>query len=276
MEGHSPYRLLVLATLAWTLILSHDAVQARDFNEVDPDPPPVSSDGSQVTVELILRSPGGGLTPRVGGGPRSSDGEPVCVYRLVEIPTAAEAFAVLGEPPAPDAVPYWLMCGSARVQPMWITPGDIVDIDQVVRGEADRYVQTVLGPGLQLRTEPSTYAVTGIPARLWVDGWDGTPIAVPPINPFGDSIDITLRLASVTWDPGDGTTPLADDLELAHTYTHRSTSADAPDGAYQLQATITIEVSYRLNGGAENAVTPPLTTTATASLVVRQAQAVLG
>ena len=202
----------------------------------------------------------------------------------MEIPTAAEAFEALGEPPSPDAIPYWLMCGSALVRPLWVTPDMVVDVDDVVRGEAQRYVETVLGPGLAMGVAPADFAVTGVPASFWVDGWDGAPIAVPPINPFGDTIDITLTLESVTWDFGDGTPSTAADLGVAppatssvrHNFTDRSTSPTAPDAAYTASATVTVAVTYRLNGGPDTPVTPPLTTTVTTPVVVREAQVVLG
>jgi hypothetical protein len=113
-----------------------------------------------------------------------------------------------------------------------------------------------------------------------VSGWNGQAIAVPPINPFGDQLDITLTLANVTWDFGDSTAAAAGDLGTAtpssvrHTYTDRSTRTD-PNGAYTVVATVTIAVTYTINGGAPITVTPPLTTNVTAPIVVRELHAVL-
>ncbi|QGG93933.1 hypothetical protein [Actinomarinicola tropica] len=221
------------------------------------------------------------LAPRVGhrGG---SGNAPSCTYTLVEIPTAAEAYEILGEPPSVDAVPYWLMCGSAMIRPLWVTPDQVVDLDDVVRGEAQRYVETVLGPQLSIGVAPAEFAVTGVPASFWVDGWDGQRIAVPPISPFGETIEVFLDLETVTWDFGDGTTASGDlgaappaASTVRHNYTDRSTTPSDPDRGYATDATVTIAVAYRIDGGPEVAVNPPLTATTARPVVVRELQAVL-
>lgn len=277
-----PRRPRVVGALALVLaLLAHGGSTAEAY-EVADQPEPVTTDEYSVSVILVYRdgSTARPVTERSSGG----NGSPSCEYWLHEISTAAEAFEALGEPPEPGAVPYWLMCGSARIRPLWVTPDMVVDVDDVVRGEAQRYVETVLGPGLAMGVAPADFAVTGVPASFWVDGWDGAPIAVPPINPFGDTIDITLTLESVTWDFGDGTPSTAADLGVAppatssvrHNFSDRSTSPTAPDAAYTASATVIVAVTYRLNGGPDTPVTPPLTTTVTTPVIVREAQVVLG
>ena len=235
-------------------------------------------------VELVLRR-NGQLVPRVAGGSGTgTSGEsPPCTYRLVEIPYGTDAYYAIGAPPSTEAVPYWLYCGGAVVRAFWIDPSDIVDLADVARGEAQRYVETILAPSMSLGVSPPTFAVTGLPTWFWVDGWDGSDIAVPPINPFGETVEVFLRLESVTWDFGDGSPPAHADLGAAypeestvrHTYTHRSTSEATPDGSYPLSASVTIAVSYRLDGGPEQSVEPPLDTTVGGDVIVRQVQAVL-
>ncbi len=271
-------RIGAVAVILWVTCMSGSP--ARAFEDGRNDPAPVASDGVSVRVD-IRRVGGENLVAGVsveGGGGGGTD--PGCTFHVEEIATAAEALDILGPPPSPDAVPYRLFCGSAPWGGRWVVP-NIVDYDQIARTEAERYVRDILAPGLQLHHAPNTYAVTGAPSHHWVTGWDGAPIAVPPINPYGDQLDITLTLASVTWDHGDNTGTTTGDLgtpapsSVQHTYTHRSTTTD-PNGTYTVTATTTINIAYALNGGPPITVNPPLTTTLTAPIVVRELQAVLG
>ena len=244
------------------------------------NPAPVESDGRVVRVTLV-RSGG---APRVVGVEHDGGTSPAnrygCTYTAVEISTHV-ALEQIGLPPVPEAIPYRIYCGAAFVRDIWVAPADIVDYDQIARNEAERYVREILAPGLQLHHAPSTYAVTGAPSHHWITGWNGAPITIPPINPYGDQLDITLTLATVTWDHGDNTGPTPGDLgvpapsSVQHTYTHRSTTTD-PNGTYTVTAATTIAITYTLNGGPPTTVTPPLTTTLTAPIVVRELQAVLG
>ncbi|MBK5224796.1 MAG: hypothetical protein JJE52_18360 [Acidimicrobiia bacterium] len=201
----------------------------------------------------------------------------------MEIPEASFSLRDAGEPPSEAARPYWIYCGGAREGATWIDPEDVVDYDEIARTGAAEYVRDVLGPGLAISTNPASYGLVGMPTWNWVDGWDGQPIAVPTISAFGDSVDITLRFQQARWDFGDGTPTQSGDLgrvypvesTVQHNYTVRSTSRAEPDGTYTVAATATISATYRLNGGPEIAVDPPLTTTATAPVIIRQAQAVL-
>lgn len=271
------HRLIAIVVLGALAAVGAPSVGAL---ERDRDESPVQSDGDVVRVILVRT---GGDARVVGverSGGSSSDSTAPCTFHVAEIPEAAVALAAIGVPPTPDATPYWLYCGSALWGAFWVTPADIVDYDAVARAEAERYVQTILGPALEIEHAPAAYAVTGASSHHWVTGWDGQPIVVGPIAPYGEALTITLRLSTVTWEFGDGTSPRDGDLgspvpsTVQHTYTHRSTRDD-PDGSYPTTATITIDVSYTIDGGAPISVTPPLTTTPAAPVVVRELQAVL-
>ena len=277
MAGAIHRGALALVAAAVLLIATTGIAGAYGQSE---GPAPVTTDGTVVSVTLV-RTDG---TPRVvgtnGGGNGSNFNEALgCYYSVVQVRSEIATVERFGPPPTPDSVPYEIYCGGAFVRTIWITPADIVDYDDIARGEADRYLETVLGPGLDLHHAPNTYAVTGAPSHHWITGWNGAPIAVPPINPFGDQLDITLTLESITWDFGDGTANPGDlgtpaPSTVQHTYTHRSTETD-PNGTYDVAATVTIGVTYTINGGAPITVTPPLTTDLTAPVIVRELQAVL-
>jgi hypothetical protein len=263
------------------LVGSANTAYALDQDEQTP-PESVTSDGSAVTATLIRIGDDTRVAGVASGGSGSSNynEEFGCYYSAVRVSAEIASLAEFGPPPTEDAVPYRILCGGALYASIWITPADIVDYDDIARGEAERYVETVLGPGLELRHAPDAYAVTGAASHHWVTGWDGAAIAVPPINPFGDQLDITLTLESVSWNFGDGSPATPDDLgspapsSVQHVYTHRSTESD-PDGSYTVGATVTVGVTYTINGGPTITVTPPLSTELTAPVIVRELQAVL-
>ncbi|MFA5566566.1 MAG: hypothetical protein WC184_11130 [Acidimicrobiia bacterium] len=242
----------------------------------------VSSNGTTVRVEIILDS-NGVLRPVGTPGASSNPTYSECEFTLVEIPTWFEALDAIGEPTSPDAIPYWLLCGTATVDAFWVSPQDLVDYDSIAWAEADRYVREVLAPTLNIEVNPAGYSITGIPSWFWVDGWNGAPIFTSVSAPFGATVDVSLQLIDVEWDFGDGTTPWRGDLGLAypsespvqHNFERRSTSKESPDGTFEVSATVSIAPSYRLNGGGEIALSPNLTANVQVPLVVRQLQAVL-
>lgn len=242
----------------------------------------VISDGTVVRVELTVDS--NGIVRPVGTpGASSNPTYSECEFTLVEIPTWFEALDAIGEPTSPDAIPYWLLCGTATVDAFWVSPQDLVDYDSIAWAEADRYVREVLAPTLNIEVNPAGYSITGIPSWFWVDGWNGTPILTSVAAPFGASVDVSLQLIDVEWNFGDGSTSLRGDLGLAypsespvqHNFERRSTSKENPDGTFEVSATVSIAPSYRLNGGGEIALSPNLTANVQVPLVVRQLQAVL-
>jgi hypothetical protein len=51
-----------------------------------------------------------------------------------------------GPKPDPEARLALLLCDGAIVQPIWVAPNDVVDLDAAARDEAQRYIEDVLVP----------------------------------------------------------------------------------------------------------------------------------
>lgn len=269
-------RTSLLALIACTALVA-SPLAASAYDESDLDAPPVTSDGSKLTVTLVRA----GDTVAVAVHTDDAD-DPTsqldCTFRAVEIPTSAEALDELGPAPTDDSIPYRIFCGSALWAATWITPADIIDYDTIARTEADRYLHTVLAPRLSIHHTPTTYAVVGAPSHHWIHGWDGQPLTIGPLNPYGQPLTIVLTLRDVTWNFGDTTPTTTADLgtttPITHTYTTRSTTTD-PHGTYTTTATITIDATYTLDNTPPTTITPPLTTTPTTTVIARELQAVL-
>ncbi|HSL59337.1 MAG TPA: hypothetical protein VK866_15930 [Acidimicrobiales bacterium] len=238
------------------------------------------SDGAEITVSLG-RISGREVIADVrssGGGGGSSADPNACVYRVVPVPLGPDLPSLsLPPPPSDEALPYWLFCGDALVRGFWVLPGDIVDIDGIAASAAERHVETILAPGLGLDANPPGGALTGLATYLWVDGWDGAPIDVEPVEALGQRVDVRLWLERVDWDLGDGTALTADlgrawpdESTVAHTYLDR-----APGDATTVSARIVIGAEYRYGGGAPVPLAP-LTVDQSLELGLREIQAVIG
>lgn len=267
-------RAAAVATAAFALTLP----QSASAYEEGANPPPAVSDGSAITVTLV-RVGGTDIVTGISGGGGSGSSDPdACVPRLVPVPLDTDLPA-LGLPavPAPGASAYWLFCGDALVQGLWLLPEDVVDVDALAASTAERHVETILAPALALDTNPPAGAVTGLPTHLWVSGWDGAPIDVPPVEALGQRVDVRLWLDRVEWTTGDGTTVTADlgrvwpePSTVTHTYT------DVPaGGATTVAARVVIGAEYRYGGGAPIPLAP-LVVERSLDLPVRQIQAVIG
>jgi hypothetical protein len=182
-----------------------------------------------------------------------------------------------------NSIPVQIRCGLAIVEERWVPVAEIRDVDAEARAGAHRYVETVLAPGLSMGTSPPANILVGLDTWFWLGGWDGQPVMTTVVAPWGDSIDLELSLIEVAWDFGDGSPPLTAGIgephpaesSVQHLYTHRSTSRSAPDGAYDVSATVRIGVRYWYDGQGPFVV-EPLSTTHTAAVIVRQIQSVLG
>ncbi len=181
-----------------------------------------------------------------------------------------------------DHVPVRINCGFAEVDRRWIAPADIQDVDGEARRGAESYVDSVLGPRLSIETSPPANILVGLSTWFWMDGWDGAPLRTSVTAPWGDSISVEMTLDHVMWDYGDNTSPQRGDLGQAypaessvqHVYTDRSTSRTNPDGAYQMSATVRINVRYWYDGGGPYSA-GTIERTFSAPVIVRQLQAVI-
>lgn len=220
--------------------------------------------------------PGSHLRSRSSRGEGSSgpcEMSVVVLPDLAAVPIATEVFE--------GAIPVQVRCGLAILDEMWVAPADVVDVDAEARGAAERYVRSVLAPRLSMGTSPPANVLVGLSTWFWLDGWDGSPLRTSVVAPWGESISIEMTLAGVDWDFGDGAShrgdlgdPYPAESSVQHVYTHRSTSPSAPDGAYDVTASVQINVRYWYDGGGPYAVSP-LVEDHTAPVIVRQLQAVL-
>lgn len=276
-------RRAIALSLALALVATSQLVQAPSVSALTPpsdDTPPAVSDGSEITVSLG-RVSGREVILDVGssgGGNGSSTDPDACAYRVVPVPLGPDLPALsLPPPPSADALPYWLFCGDALVRGFWVPPDEMIDIDRIAEAAAERHVETVLAPGLGLDANPPGGALTGLATYLWVDGWDGTPIDIDPVEALGQRVEVRLWLERVDWNLGDGTTLTADlgrawpqESTVAHTYLDR-----APGDTTNVSARIVIAAEYRYGGSAPVPLAP-LTVDQSLELDLREIQAVIG
>jgi hypothetical protein len=149
---------------------------------------------------------------------------------------------------------------------------------------AQQAVSQLTLPGFEISASPATSAdqLVGLPTWLWLDqaGWQPTTAtaAVP-----GESVTATATPTSVTWSFGDGTTltcqgpgtpysagdsPQQPSPTCGHTYT--TTSANQPDAAFTVTATVSWSVVWA--GGGQAGTVPGLQNTATTNLRIADVQ----
>jgi hypothetical protein len=131
---------------------------------------------------------------------------------------------------------------------------------------------------------PPGAQLVGVPTWLWLAGEWQDAEATASVG----SVSSTVRARPVeaTWTFGDGTTltcaagtpydpalaPEAQSSDCTHVFTRDS--RHTADGAYQVQVAVTYEVSWEASTGAGGALAD-LTRTATVSVVVQEAQALV-
>jgi hypothetical protein len=222
------------------------------------------------------------VTPRR----RSSGADSPCTYGTVVLDlsdpaTLAEfpdAIAVFGDRPEGATHGYHLYCSGAYISSSWINPAEVVDLDAMAGSEAQRYIEDVLVPNVELGINPTNDGITGFESWFWIDGFDGT-VTGPPITALGMVIDVRMSTGSVEWHFGDGTVVTGDlgraypeESTVRHTYQHKSVTSGDPERTYTVQAVISLVPEYRVDGGPWITL-PRLATTATAPYRVREVQA---
>jgi hypothetical protein len=227
----------------------------------------VESDDRGVTAEITVGDDG---TPRVSPETRGSRDD--CDWRVVQFPfTGSDPPARYGEPPSPEHRLYLIFCGPDFVGANWLGPSaSAPEVD--TEGMATTVVEHVPVDLASIDVRPEGRAVTGIPSYFWVEGYDGEAIT-DSITNGPVTVDVEIRLGTVTWDFGDGTRPVRAGLgqawpersEIRHAYRDR--------GSYVVTVTITLPASYRVNGGPAQEL-EPITRTATIPYVVDEVQAV--
>lgn len=197
-----------------------------------------------------------------------------CTWTLLFTPNLGDTPYGTSPGPQPDPAARFalLLCNGSIVRPIWILPGDVVDLDAAIRDEADRYIRDVLTPAVTIGVNPAAKGLAGLRSWFWIEGFTGS-ITAPPISVFGLTIDVRMTSRSVTWDFGDGTTSTGD---LGRAYPDESTVQHAHQDAGRFTITAVIELvpEFRVDGGPWFTL-PPLSATATATHQVEERQPVI-
>jgi PKD domain-containing protein len=223
-------------------------------------------------VRVTLIKVGGEHTvASVAGGGTGQQG---CRWTVVFVDELDEApyGTDFGAKPDPDARLALLLCNGMIVQPIWVAPDDVIDVDAAARDEAQRYIEDVLVPAVRIGVNPAARGLVGLPSWFWIDGFDGQ-VSAPPISAFGLTIEVRMSSGTVTWDFGDGTVETGD---LGRAYPEESTvqHVHQRDGTYTITASIDLVPEYRVDGGPWTTL-PNLQVVATASHAVEEREAVV-
>jgi hypothetical protein len=195
---------------------------------------------------VIVKSGGEHTVASVSGGGGAQQECDWSVLFVGELDVVAYG-TYFGPRPHPDARPALLLCNGEIVQPIWVSPDDIIDLDAAASDEADRYIEDVLVPVVHIGVNPAARGLVGLESWFWIDGFDGQ-VAAPPITAFGLTIEVRMSSGTVTWDFGDGTVENGD---LGQAYPEESTvrHAHQHDGTFTITATIDLVPEYRVDGG---------------------------
>jgi hypothetical protein len=203
-----------------------------------------------------------------GTGQRGCDWSVVFVDELDEATYGTD----FGAKPHPDARLALLLCNGTIVQPIWVAPDDIVDVDAAARDEAERYIEDVLVPAVSIGVNPAARGLVGLDSWFWIEGFDGQ-VTAPPISAFGLTIEVRMSSGTVQWDFGDGTHETGD---LGRAYPEESTvrHVHQHDGSFTITAAIDLVPEYRVDGGPWITL-PDLQAVATTAHAVEERQAVV-
>jgi hypothetical protein len=223
-------------------------------------------------VRVIIVRAGGEDTVRAvrgGSAPREA-----CDWSVVYVDDLDQATygTSAGPKPDPEARLALLLCNGTVVQPIWIAPRDVVDVDASAGGLAQRYIEDVLEPGVEIGINPAARGLAGLDSWFWIEGFDGT-VTAPPISAFGMTIEVRMSSGTVSWDFGDGTVV---DGDLGVPYPEESTvrHAHQHDGTFTITAAIDLVPEFRLDGGPW-LVLPNLQAVATTTHAVEEREAVV-
>jgi hypothetical protein len=244
-----------------------DGVAFADGEDIDGN---VETIPDAVRVTLV-KSGGEHVVSSVRGG---GTGQRGCSWSVVFVDSLDDATygTHLDDKPDPDARLALLLCNGTIVQPIWIAPTDVVDLDAAARDAAQRYIEDVLVPVVRIGVNPAARGLVGLPSWFWIDGFDGQ-VAAPPISVFGLTIDVRMSSGTVSWDFGDGTVETGD---LGRAYPEESTvqHVHQHDGTFTITASIDLVPEYRVDGGPWITL-PDLQAIATATHQVEERQAVV-
>lgn len=176
------------------------------------------------------------------------------------------------ERPGEDHELYVVWCGASEVQLYWLGPSNFVDptgplVEEVLRRVAVRPVE--------VSVRPEGRGITGIESLFWLEG-PGSAAFSESVSAFGITVEVSVVLAGVEWDFGDGSPVWMAGLgeawparsSVAHAY--RDSSGDSP---YTVTARLVFQPSYTVDG-VPGAALEPIVVPVERAYPVHQVQAV--
>jgi hypothetical protein len=144
-----------------------------------------------------------------------------------------------------------------------------------VRAIAEELVRDLPYPPARIGISPDTRGLTGLESWFWVAGYAG-PLR-DAVDEFGMHVEVEATPASVRWEFGDGSPPVAGTLgtaaparsDVVHVYEHRRSRAPAT-----VRATVRLDARFRVNGGPWQGL-DPVFRTATRGYPVAESRAAL-
>ena len=264
---------LVAALLAPALPAFADSSDDDSDAYVDEDDNP--------TVEVIDNDDPGPT------GDDGSQGDPDCVWEVViEDDFVFSVYDSEGGVPQHSATGRWLrkVCDGAPVAVggLFLIPeGGIVDPEALAQ-EAVASIG-IAAPSIRTSPEAADRLYVRVPTWLWVDGgWWHSYQATASAGRV--TATVTAQPVATTWVTGDGDSivcagpgvpwqPHLDesDTDCAHTYT--VSSAGAPEGTFNLQASVRLEITWTSNISAGGTL-PAITRTSSRTVDVGEIQAI--
>jgi hypothetical protein len=278
--------VLVGLTALLTAVVAPDAGAAR-VSALRAPVANVSTDPAGAHVRL---SRGGAWVevraPRAGGGEGGGAPTSGCLRRWVPTrypiylrnsPVKPDRQVVPMPPsPGPGYVAYHVWCGPTYVTSVWLPPAAFLAAAPIdPRVIAEELVRDLPYPAATVGASPDARGLTGLESWFWVVGYRG-PLR-DAVNELGVLVEVEATPASVQWDFGDGTAPVAGTLgraaprrsDVAHVYERRRRSVPAA-----VRAVVRLDVRYRVDGGPWLPL-DPVFRTATRAYPVAESRAAL-
>jgi hypothetical protein len=264
VEGH---RALRAGAVALAAVLATAGMHRAHADDVDawgsttPDGVRVvitrADDGSSIDV-TTTRPVGGGP----GGSPRSPAGLD-CQWELIPWFWTPGTQLSGGGGPTPQHRRFLVVCGTWIAGSTWVGPAEPAagraDLAVATRALAQRVVRDIpIGP-VDVAVRPAARGVTGIASLFWVEGYDGAPVE-RRVDELGVVVDVVVALDSVAWDFGDGTrlenAGLGQAWPARSSVRHTWSRSSSAGGRWPVVAEVTLEASYRVDGGPWQALAP--------------------
>jgi len=179
--------------------------------------------------------------------------------------------------PTPEHVAYHVYCDGVYVDSVWLPPNafgaaPVVDTHAI----AEQLARDLPYPAATIGVSPEGRGLTGLESWFWVSGYSG-PVR-DAVDGLGYRVEVEAVPASVAWSFGDDSATQAGTLgraaparsDVVHTYERRSTG-----GPMTVQASVRLDVRFRVNGGAWEALDPVLRSATRASPVAESRAALV-